>query len=227
MIRRSLNLFFFAMILLVSSASLWAGDVVDRIVASVNGQIILQSDWEDAVRFQPLEDARTTESLGTEERTSALDHLVDQELLKEQMNSLDFHHATDRDVDKRVEEIRKQYPGSDSAESWNAVLSRYGFTEAELRKHVATELDLMKLVDSHLRPNVNIDPNSIESYYSEQLLPQLKQSGAEPIPLAEVTPQIKELLTQQRVNELLLAWLQNLRSGSDIRTSTPSGGSLQ
>ena len=226
MIRRFPYLLVFA-VFLMAPASLWGGEVVDRIVASVNGQIILQSDWEDAIRFQALEDARTADSLNPDDRKSALDHLVDQELLKEQMNSLDFHHATDQEIDARIQGIRKQYSGAESQESWNAVLNRYGFTEGELRKHVAMELDLMKLVDSHLRPNVNIDPNSIESYYSQQLLPQLKQSGVEPVPLAEVTPQIKELLTQQRVNELLLAWLQNLRSGSDIRTSTNSGDNLQ
>jgi hypothetical protein len=33
-----------------------------------------------------------------------------------------------------------------------------------------------------------------------------------------VTPKIKELLTQEKVSELLVAWLQNLRAGSDIRT---------
>ena len=29
-----------------------AGEILDRIVATVNGHIILQSDWEDAVRYE-------------------------------------------------------------------------------------------------------------------------------------------------------------------------------
>jgi hypothetical protein len=69
---------------------------------------------------------------------------------------------------------------------------------------------------------VTIDSKSIESYYNQELLPQLRQSGAQDVPLAEVTPQIKELLTEQKVSRLLTAWLQNLRAGSEIHTEIPS-----
>ncbi len=44
----------------------------------------------------------------------------------------------------------------------------------------------MRLVDSRLRPAVNVDSKSIESYYQQELLPQLRQSGGQNVPLAEV-----------------------------------------
>jgi hypothetical protein len=81
----------------------------------------------------------------------------------------------------------------------------------------------MRLVDARLRPTVQIDSKSIESYYNRELVPQLRQSGAQSIALAEVTPKIKELLTQQKVNELLVAWLQSLRSGSSIHIEGAAG----
>jgi len=83
----------------------------------------------------------------------------------------------------------------------------------------------MRLVDARLRPNVIIDSKSIESYYNQELVPQLRQSGAEQAPLAQVTPKIKELLTQQKMNQLLIAWLKDLRSGSQIRTEAGEDGS--
>ncbi len=101
------------------------------------------------------------------------------------------------------------------------MLKRNGLTEEDLKQHVSKQIDLMRLVDARLRPNVSIDSKSIESYYNQQLLPQLRQSGAKEIPLAEVTPKIKELLTQQQMDQLLVAWLQNLRSGSEIRRERP------
>jgi hypothetical protein len=78
------------------------------------------------------------------------------------------------------------------------------------------------LVDVRLRPAVDIDSKSIESYYSQQFLPQLHQAGEQELPLADVTPEIKELLTQQKMNKLLSAWLQNLRALSEIRTEPVS-----
>ena len=207
-----------------------AGDVLDRIVATVNHQIILQSEWQDAVRYEAFVADRPLDQLQAGDRKAALDHLIDQELLREQMNSSGFPHASSQEVEKRIHEIRGQYAGAESEPGWQATLGRYGLTEAELRKRVGLQLDLMGLVDARLRPNVIIDSKSIESYYNQELLPQLRQSGAEQVPLADVTPKIKELLIQQKMNQMLVAWLQDLRSGSQIRTETgppDSGGQLR
>jgi peptidyl-prolyl cis-trans isomerase SurA len=213
--------------LLVTPSALRAGEVLDRIVATVNGHIILQSDWDDALRCQAFEDGRTLDQLPAAEHKAALDRLIDQELLREQMHSSDFQHAGDHEVAQRMLEIRRQYPEAATAEGWKAVLTRGGLTENELKQHVAQQLDLMRLVDARLRPNISVDSKSIESYYNQQLLPQLRQSGGKEVPLAEVTPKIKELLTQQRMNELLVSWLENLRSSSEIRREAESKGELR
>jgi hypothetical protein len=197
-----------------------AGDVLDRIVATVNNHIILQSEWQDAVRYESFVAGRALDQLQPGDRKAALDRLIDQELLREQMRSSGFPHASDEEVEKRIQEIRKQYLGAETAAGWQAALTRYGLTENELKKRVSLQVDLMGLVDSRLRPNVVIDSKSIESYYNQELLPQLRQSGAQQVPLAEVTPKIKELLTQQKMNQMLVAWLQDLRSGSRISTET-------
>jgi len=44
----------------------------------------------------------------------------------------------------------------------------------------------------------------------------LKQAGASQVPLADVSVKIRELLTQQKVSELLVSWLQTLRSESKV-----------
>jgi hypothetical protein len=207
-----------------------AGDVLDRIVATVNNHIILQSEWLDALRYEAFVSGRALDRLQAGDGKAALDRLIDQELLREQMRSSGFPHASSEEVEKRIQEIRKQHDGAHSQAGWEAALRRYGLTEGEVKKRVALQLDLMGLVDARLRPNVIIDSKSIESYYNQELLPQLRQSGARQVPLAEVTPKIKELLTQQKVNQMLLAWLQDLRSGSRIRTeadSQESGGQLR
>ena len=203
----------------------WAGDVLDRIVATVDDHIILQSEWQDAVRYEAFVAGHPLDEVQAADRKAALDHLIDQQLLREQMRSSGFPHAATEDVEKSIQEIRKRYDSRDDEAAWQAALRRYGLTESELKKRVALQVDLMGLVDARLRPNVIIDSKSIESYYNQELLPQLRQSGAEQVPLAEVTPKIKELLTQQKMNQMLVAWLQDLRSGSQIRTDTGSADS--
>jgi len=199
-----------------------AGEVIDRIVATVNGHILLQSDWEDSLRYEAFIAGRPLDRVTAEDRKSALDRLIDQELLREQIRASDAQHTSDKEVTKRIQEIRKQYPGAEAEQGWRAALARYGLTEDGLRKRVAMQLDLMRLVDARLRPTVNIDSKSIESYYNQELLPQLRQSGATDVPLAEVAPKIKELLTQKKMNQLLISWLQSLRAGSEIRSNALS-----
>jgi hypothetical protein len=200
-------------------APAYAGDVIDRIVATVNGRIILQSDWDEALRFEALLSGRSLDQFTEEDRRNALDRLIDQELLSEQRKSALFPHASEADAGETLASARKQYSETGSGEAWQAALARFGLTEQAVVEHVRQEIDLMRLVDAHLRPAVQIDSKSIEAYYRDKFVPQLKQSGAGAAPLDQVSGQIRELLTQEKVNELMVSWLQSLRSESKVDLS--------
>jgi peptidyl-prolyl cis-trans isomerase SurA len=207
-----------------------AADVLDRIVATVNGHIILQSDWEDEINYEAFVNGRVLSSLTRADRKASLDRLIDQELLREQSRNGNLEHASAEGVIKRVSEIRKQNGDLQCDEEWHALLRRYGLTEAGLESRIQTELDLTRLVDTRLRPTVSVDAKSIEGYYNQELLPQLRQSGGKDVPLVEVTPKIKELLTQLKMNQLLAQWLQSLRAGSEIHNGAfeaSAGGQAQ
>jgi len=208
-------------------ASRTQAEVIDRIVATVNGRIILQSDWDEGLCYEALLNNRNLEQFSEEERRAVLDRLIDQELLREQMNSSSFVHATAAEVSARVEEARKRYPEIATEEAWQSFLAQYHLTEKDLSDHVRQEIDVLRLVDARLRPTVQIDSKSIEAYYRDQFAPRLKQSGAPEVPLAEVSAKIRELLTEQKVSELLVSWLQTLRSEGNVRmpgVSPPAAG---
>jgi len=193
-----------------------AGDVIDRIVATINGHVILQSDWDNALRYEALLNGRAPSEFTEDERRSVLDRLVDQELLGEQIKSSVFAQATEAEAQARIAEARKHYSDAASDEGWRVVLNRFGLTQQELVSHVESQINLMRLVDAHLRPAVQIDSKTIEAYYRDKFVPQLKQSGAGEVPLNEVSGKIRELLTEEKVNELLVSWLQTLRSESKV-----------
>jgi peptidyl-prolyl cis-trans isomerase SurA len=194
----------------------FAGEVIDRIVATVNGQIILQSDWNAALRYEGLLSARSLSDFTDEDRRAVLDRLIDQELLGEQMKSALIKHASEEEAATQVAQTRQLYPDAASDDGWKAILAKFGLTEKALVAHVQEQLDLMRLVDAHLRPTVQIDSKTIEAYYRDQFVPQLKQSGAGEIPLQEVSAKIRELLTEEKVSELMVSWLHSLRSESKL-----------
>jgi len=193
-----------------------SAEVVDRIVATVNGHVVLQSDLDEALCYEALLTNRSLAQLSDDDRRAVLDRLIDQELLREQMKSADFSHATDDEVAARVADARKQYPQAATDEAWQALLARFNLAEKDLFAHVRQQIDVMRLVDARLRPAVEIDSKSVEAYYREQFVPKLKQSGASEVPLAEVSARIRELLTQEKVSELLVSWLQTLRSEGQV-----------
>ena len=195
----------------------FAAEVIDRIIATVNGHVILQSDLDEALCHEALLTNRSLAQFTEDDRRGVLDRLIDQELLREQMKSADFAHATDAEVNARLAEARKQYPQAVSDKAWRALLAQYHLTERDLLAHVRQQIDVMQLVDARLRPSVQIDSKSIEAYYRDQFVPRFKQSGVSQVPLAEVSAKIRELLTQEKVSELLISWLQTLRSEGQVR----------
>jgi peptidyl-prolyl cis-trans isomerase SurA len=211
----TLALAFLLSVLSVAPASS-AAEVIDRIVATVNGRVILQSDLDEALCYEAFMSNRPVTDFNDDDRRAVLDRLIDQELLREQMKSVDFRHATDAEVNARIADARKQYPQAASDDAWQSLLARYRVTEKGLFTRVQQQIDVMRLVDARLRPAVQIDSKSIEAYYRDQFVPKLKQAGASELPLAEVSAKIRELLTDQKVNEMLVSWLQTLRSEGQV-----------
>jgi hypothetical protein len=115
-------------------------------------------------------------------------------------------------------------PDSSTEAGWQKTLQRYGLTQSALEKRLSDEIQLMKLVQDRLRPSIQIDPRAVESYYHDQLLPELKKAGNSAKPLTEVYGRIQTLLAEKKMNELLTGWLASLRSGSRIRMNDSSSG---
>jgi len=87
------------------------------------------------------------------------------------------------------------------------------------------QVKILRLIDEHLTSTIQIDDKNIEDYYTQTFLPQLRQKGAKEPSLAEVTPKIRELLTQQKLNAALKEWMQNLRDSNTIVMKANEGSS--
>ncbi len=217
-------------VLALAASTLLAGDVIERVVATVNNRPILQSDWDEEMRYEAFVNHRPLSSLTAADRKSALDHLIDQELLRQQIKEDEEEGLLKEappNIGKRLQEVRRQYPGAEKEAVWQADLQKYGLRQEDLARHVTLQARLERLINVRLRPTIHISHRSIESYYQQELLPELRKAGVKDVPLVEVSPKIEELLTQRRMNELLAAWLHDLRSQSDIKMGADNAGVSQ
>lgn len=222
---RVLGKYGFVVLLFVLSAvpAAHPGEIIDRTIATVNKNVILQSDLELELRYEAFVDRRPLSGLKEADAEAGLQRLVDQELLREEMKLTGFRLRPDR-VPERIREIRKEYPGADTEEGWRAALAQYGLSEAEFQQRVLAQLEILRFVDTRLRPNVHIERSAIEQYYREKFLPELRRSGGKDVPLEQVSGKIEEVLVQQRMDGMLVDWLKNLRQQSTIRTELPVYG---
>src|SRR5215475_7024589 len=165
--------------LLLPVMQLRAGEVLDRIVATVNGTAILESDWDEAVRFECFLEQKPLSSLTPVDLKASLERLIDQTLIQQQMQSAKFGMLSPEEATQRVHEIQTQAATSWNAhspkESWQQALAGYGLDQQVFEVRAALQVQTLRFIDLRFRPNIHIDSRSVEAYYREQLLPQLQR----------------------------------------------------
>src|SRR5215471_19581666 len=107
-------------LLLATTPLLQAGEVLDRLVATVNGHPLLESDWADEVRYECFMSGRPLEEVTSRDRKAALDRLIDQELLREQMRSSDFKPVSAAEIEKQLDAVRADYARDHESTSWSS-----------------------------------------------------------------------------------------------------------
>jgi hypothetical protein len=192
------------------------GEVLDRVVATVNDGVILASEWDDALRYECLLNGRPPEQLSPAERRATLERLIDQLLLAQQMEATGFTPPTPDDVSARIRELRKDMPEAATEAAWKKLLARYGLTVDAFAERVRRQLDLERFVDQRFRPSIFVEAESIQEYYRKRLVPELQRQRSPVPPLEEVRGRIEHILTEEKVNEALAAWLKSLREQSRI-----------
>ena len=96
--------------IMVMAPLLRAGEVLDRMMATVNGQAILQSDWEDELRYECFMSGRPLSDLTREDRRTVFERLIDQELLRGQMSASDFKPADEDEIARKIDDLKQHYP---------------------------------------------------------------------------------------------------------------------
>ncbi|HET6844585.1 MAG TPA: SurA N-terminal domain-containing protein [Candidatus Angelobacter sp.] len=201
---------------LLCALSCQAQEIVDRMVAAVNRQVILQSDVDQTARVELLLDGKPLNHLTSQNMSAVLDRLIDQALLQEQIVTTAQLDPTRLELDARVREVRTQILGVTTDDQWQAVLAQYGVTQQDVEQQLVRQIRVLRFVDLRFRGLVRVDRTAITTYYQDSLLPELRKQGAAVPPLADVSEKIRLILVEQRIDGLLNNWLQTLRSQAHI-----------
>ena len=203
-------------VVLASGLGATAQEIVDRVIAVVNNTPILQSEWEEVWRCEALLAGRDPQSYSTAEQNQIFEHLVDQELLRQQMRGYFLRPVTPEEVLARLTEVRKDLADGDETK-WKGLLERTGLTENEVKTRVQRQIEIEQFLDVRFKAGIRVDQRAVSTYYREQFLPELHKAGAQDVPLEKVSGKIRQILREQQMQELMNTWLQTLRDQADIR----------
>jgi hypothetical protein len=203
-----------AVLLSATASSLAGQEVVDRIVARVENDIILLSDVRELREYQEMVDGKS------ESQSAILDRLIDQWIVRSEAELAQFPLPDDSEVDRGVSRVVKSFT---SPEEYEARKKQSGLSDPEIRKIVAAQLYLSNYLDSRFRPSAQIDEKAIEDFYQNKVLTRAKARGQEPPSLAAARDIIQEALVQSDINEQADRWLKERRARLNVEKFLEDG----
>jgi parvulin-like peptidyl-prolyl isomerase len=200
--RASLVVGFAVGLLAVTALALPAQEVIDRIAARVDNDIILLSDVHGLERYQQLVDGKS------ETDAQVLDRLVDQWIVRSEAETARFPLPSDDDVNRGVERVQKSFT---SPEEYESKKKQIGLTDAAVKAMVSSQLYLSNYLDSRFRPSAKIEPKDVEDFYDKAVIPRAQARGQVPPSLDAARDYIREALIQRSINDQAERWLNESR----------------
>jgi len=182
-------------------ASLWlcAQEVIDRIVARVENDVILLSDVRLLARYQLLVDGKS------ESDSEILDRLIDQWIVRTEATVARTPQPSEADIDRGLQRLQRSFA---SNEDYEARRKLAGLSQADVGRLIADQIYLNSYLDTRFRPSVQVDEQAIQDFYQNSLLPRAKARGQNPPSLDAAHDYILEALVQSGINEQADRWLK-------------------
>jgi hypothetical protein len=182
-------------------------EIIDRIAITVANQVVTEGQIEDDIRVTAFLNHEKVD-LTAGERKKAADRLIEQSLVKRDMELSHYPLPPETVVDEPLRKIEQGY--TTPAAYRNALLAS-GITEEGLKHRLLWQETLERFIEFRFRNAIQISDTDIQAYYQEQL-PKWQQQKDKPVPaLEDARETIEQVLTEKRIDEALDKWLAETR----------------
>jgi parvulin-like peptidyl-prolyl isomerase len=192
-----------ALLLVFAATPSLTQEVIDRIVARVDTDIILLSDVRELARYQLFVDGQS------ESDQQILDHLVDQWIVRNEARAALFPQPSDEEVKRSLERLKRSFS---SPEEFEARQKQTGLTDEDIERMLRAQLYFSNYLDSRFRASIQIDEKDIEEFYKSRVVPRAESRGQQPPTLDAARGFIQEVLVQRAINAQSDRWLKESRA---------------
>ncbi|MBE7543453.1 MAG: hypothetical protein HS123_13910 [Solibacteraceae bacterium] len=203
-------------LMLVGTAAAAAEEVIDRVAVSFGLEVVTLSAIRRQVRMSAYLEGKPVEDT-PEARRAAAERLIDQSLVRREMNLSRYTPIPMEEVRQKVEETRQQQ--GLTAEAFAAELHKYGFTTEDFLHELYWQSTLLRFVQFRFSPSVQVSEEEVREYYEQEYVPRLARMvpGQGPPPVDEVRERITSVLSARKENAVLEEWLKLGRQAARIR----------
>jgi len=195
--------------LLVPSANGFAEpELVDRIVAIIDRDVVMLSEAEQAMW---LLEVRTGDSATL---SGVVERLIEARLIEREVARFTDEPVPEELVEEQLERVRS---GFESERAFETLLVERGSSEEELRSEVRRQLTVNRYLERRFRALTYVTDDEVEGYFAEEILSKLPGEAPERDPTLEEIDQIRRILEERRFNQRVEQWIESLKERSRIR----------
>jgi peptidyl-prolyl cis-trans isomerase SurA len=204
---QSAPLFLFLLWLLIPGYG--RGEVVDRIVAIVNDEVITLTDVNIIQKFGLFEDLE--KSPEADMQTRILSRLINQKLV--------IQLASERIMidEEELEAFLSDIIQKTDPDLAEKALLQFGLDWDDLKSYLREKLLFQKIISQRFSRGVIVSIEEIERYYEQVYVPSQKRENLDPQPMIEVLDQIEGELQRVRVEGQVQEWIENLKREANIQ----------
>jgi hypothetical protein len=164
------------------------GNVVERILAVVDGRPLL------------LSEVRVLERLRGLERKAAVDALIDERLMFREAARLPEAVVSAEEEERAYRDIAARVP------------TGAGATEEELRRLARRQTAILKYIDFRFRPQVRVEDAAVRAAWEQE-----RAARPETPAFEESAPRVRARLEGAELDQRIEQWVKELRAGAEIR----------
>ena len=195
-----------ALSIVVTMAPSMRADVIDRVLATVGGALILQSDVAGASRFGLI-----SPPAGVDARQWTLDRLIERRLMLTEVERYSPPEPDRALIDKRMQAIDERIG---SGERLDAITRETGMTLEQLRLYIRDDLRLEAYLQQRFGRFYQPTEDEIVRYYRENAAQFT--AGGRLLPFNEARERIREAVMADRRDAAVREWLSGLRRRTEV-----------
>ena len=192
-----------AALVLVAAPWLRAQQLIDRIVARIENDIILLSDIRELSRYQQFVDGKA------ESDADILNRLIDQWIVRNEAKAALFPQPSEEDINRSLQRLKRSFS---SPEAFEERKKQTGLSDEGVLRMLKSQLYLSNYLDTRFRPSIQIDEQAIEDFYKTRVVPRAESRGQTPPTLEAAHDFIQEALVQRAINVQADKWLKESRT---------------